>query len=309
MLPAIYAFSALVAATVLKFRGTEPRLSPDSRMYINMASRRAVPAPYCWRIGMPMLSAVVAKFTPLDTGNSVRVVATIGTIASVFATMHFALAIGATWTLAICAGLAYVLNRSGFMYIVTMPYLTDGWAAAFSLSACAFVVSGQPLIALVLVVLAALVKESYVGFTTVFVLFYDPWLLWVAVPGILVHLLVRWRVPRIPPPAEYPELTKPLKYIWTRKRYDVWFKFRQNLDLLGPLPWVALWYMPKSEFLWPVSAVVVLAWLQCHMGTDHDRLLAQSVPWVCAVLAVTMPASVWPIFIVAAAWWPFYQSR
>ena len=55
---------------VLKARAWEPRLTPDAQIYIALASRERVPAPYAHRILLPLLarfSTTLSRRQPRET--------------------------------------------------------------------------------------------------------------------------------------------------------------------------------------------------------------------------------------------------
>ena len=156
--------------------------------------------------------------------------------------------------------------------------------------------------------LTALAKEGWAVLGWAFIAGAAPAMWWTILPALAIHGVVRLVVkPAAPDPRRAPWLVDPLGWVWTHKKFK-WFDFRTNIGPLGPTPWLLAYYVSESPLKLAVVGVVVLAWAQAHVATDHDWLLAHVLPFAIPVVSVTAPFEVLLVYIVASCYWPFYRD-
>ena len=309
MMPIAFAIFALLALTTLRLREYRSILTPDAQAYSEMATGDAVPAPYCWRVGYPAVSRLAARLSGFKTVPVMRVVGLSSYLCVLPATIWLACSMGASLAYAVGAAFLLMASPSMFSYPIVIPYLADCLAAPLAVAASALVMQGHPWIALIVMLALGFVKESYLAMAAAFTLVLNPLLWWVPVPGLAAHLVLRHKTKRVDPPDNRKELATPFRTVSKLKRVGFWFSNSNSLRQAGAAPYVFTWYAPGIVFLWPVVAVCVLAWLQAHIGMDHDRLIWQSGPWLLAALVTVVPAGVLLVTCLVSMWCPWQEIQ
>ena len=309
MMPLLFAIFALVTVTILRVREYRFILSPDGGMYRDMANGVSTPPPFCWRVGFPRFVRLMSRVTRLKIDHVMPAVGLFTYLCVLPATVWLAYSMGAPLAYAVGVAFLLVVSPAMFSYPIVMPYLADCLAAPLAVSASALVVQGSSWLAMFVLLALGFVKESYLAMAAAFTLIYNPSLWWVVVPGVVAHLVLRKWAARVEAPDSKPELISPFSCVSTNKRVGFWFSNRLSIKQAGASPYVFAWYAPESLFLWPVLAVCVLAWAQAHVGTDHDRLIWQSGPWMLAALAPIVPVNVLVVACLVSMWCPWHGTE
>lgn len=284
----IYLVAALVTAAAYGVHvwtyGT--KLTPDGRFYVALGAGTRVPAPYCYRVLVPLVCRA-----RLRVWRAVSALALVGTGPLLVA--YLAL-LGVDAPL---LGLALWLGLPGvFGLLVRYPVLVDQVANAAALGAAVLWWGGHPATALVVALVGGLVRETVPVWAAALAL--SPVLLC----GLLAPLLLRLFVA----PGPIPESAR----AWLEKPLEA-ARVHHLGSALDPAKMLAPW--GALAVLFPLAAgapgagrlvlaaalALAVAYAQLFVANDATRLYQAPAPLVVAVGALLVPAYLAPLVAVA----------
>lgn len=284
------AVAALAVVFAMRYEQITGVVSPDCEYYLKMASGESVPAPYCYRVGLPMFrSESVVKWGALA-----------GTIATVGLVYVITVQFGGGAFAAFCAGSAVVMADALVGCWLHLPWLVDSGSTAWALAA----IASPAAFAAVFLVLAALWKESGWALGSVFWLLMG-WTWWVPIPGLIALIALRIIITAAPADKEW--LESPVACA-RRKKRSLWFSWRSNLSGMRATPYAACLALPTSAFVLPALGVIVLAWAQTLVAMDHARLIAAAGPFVAPIVAIALPEWALAAWMLFGLFWPFHAE-
>lgn len=255
-------------------------LTPDGARYLSLAQGTPMPYPFSMRAGWPRLCGLNPRAWRLSAALSV-----------------LAMAAGTAWLVGgwkgVAAGAmvaALPMNKLNLRY----PVLVDAPALACAVLAAACFAQGWILPALVLVCVAACIKETAPIFAALYA--WSPVLLvGMAIPLLLV--LTREDGPDVPgmDPLGREVLQHPLR-VGLRLHADQW-----RNPVVMALPWgSALLGLCRAD--WQVGTCLAVAYAQLCIATDSVRLYQWAAPVLCGAAVRAVPEAALPL-LVAGVWW------
>jgi hypothetical protein len=263
---------------------------PDAQRYWHLAGGGEVPRPFHLRWLLPAICGQdERRWWIVHVGG--WLLATVGMFGWVVASHDWRVAAAAT---ALLLGLPGILGPSA-----VIPVGVDIQATGLTLCAAALFVHDQTLFALVVALLAAMVRESS-----------PVWLaLWVWSPILLVALAAPIVASVVRRPGPDPTGSKGQWIADHPVRAGLMFhrgRWRDGWLLVAP------WGLTLAALIspsWPLIVVLVVAHLQLLVATDTVRIVAHAAGPVMAVAAATVFPVEWLLLVCVLHIWWFRQPE